>query len=274
MATTEPKPEDVEAVLNGLLAQLSNAHLLGLRCLANHERTRAARLARLEARLKPGLGANHPDVLALHAAAARMTERARVLSVAADRKARQPKAGRDDWNVYGCVLDKEHSPVSGVRVRLLGKDPARDLPAAHTDEHGDFFIVLHKDDLATLLDDKADLHLRVETDKGRVLYASEQSIHCIAGHAEYFEIVLEGRGTTARNSNRDALSAEVSKAPASEAPIPSSADQPAGTARSAGTPPAARGSATRRATPKPKASRAASRTATAPVSRRAGRKKS
>jgi hypothetical protein len=192
MATTEPKPEDVEAALNGMLAQLSNAHLLGLHCLANHQKRRAARLARLEARLKPGLGANHPDVLALQAAEARLTERARVLGVAAQRKARQPKAERDDWIVYGCVLDQERTPVAGLRVRLLGKDPAlRELPVAHTDEYGDFFIVVRKDDLAALRDDKAGLQLRVETEKGRPLYSSAEVLHFKAGAADYFEIVLE-----------------------------------------------------------------------------------
>jgi hypothetical protein len=175
----------------------------------------------------------------MHAAAARTTDLARVLNAVVDRKARQPKAGRDDWVVYGCVLDQERNAVAGARVRVFDKDLLlRDvLGLTGTDEHGDFFIVYRKGDLADVWAKKPDLRVRVETDKGRVLYVSEQSIHFIAGHAEYFEIVLDRPGPTALNSNRDAVSAKAPKEapPGSTAPIASSADQPVGTSRSVGT---------------------------------------
>ena len=185
--------DEIATSLNEMLDQASSARTPGMRAFARLQDKRSTRLSNLEVRLKASLGENHPQVVALRSAASRAMRFAHSLGTAAERASRRPKVGPEDWLVFGRILKKKGNPISGVRVRVYDKDFLYDdlLGATTSDEYGDFFIIYHERDFAEIIDKLPDLYVRVEDERGNLLYSSEESIRFNVGRLEYFEIVIE-----------------------------------------------------------------------------------
>jgi hypothetical protein len=192
MSEPEFEVNNINALVENLLSQAAGANLQLLESFANIQNRRAARLADAEARLKADLGENHPQVAALHDAAAMAAAMNHALATMAVRTARRPKVKENEWLVFGRVLDANGNPVSGVRVRIFDRDRIFDdlLGITETDEYGDFAITYHERDFAEPGEGLPELYLMVSDTEGNLLYSSRDNIRYNPGRAEYFEIVL------------------------------------------------------------------------------------
>ncbi|GET39232.1 transthyretin-like family protein [Microseira wollei] len=192
MSEPEFEVNNINALVENLLSQAADANLQMLESFANIQNRRAARLADAEARLKADLGENHPQVVALHDAAAMAAAMNHALETIAVRTARRPKVKENEWLVFGRVLDANGNPVSGVRVRIFDRDRIFDdlLGITETDEYGDFAITYHERDFAEPGEGLPELYLMLSDTEGNLLYSSRDNIRYNPGRAEYFEILL------------------------------------------------------------------------------------
>ncbi|MFB2976709.1 hypothetical protein [Microseira sp. BLCC-F43] len=192
MSDPEFEVNNINALVENLLSQAAGANLQILESFANIQNRRASRLADAEARLKADLGENHPQVAALHDAAAMAAAMNHALETMAVRTARRPKVKENEWLVFGRVLDANGNPVAGVRVRIFDRDRIFDdlLGITETDEYGDFAITYHERDFAEPGEGLPELYLMLSDTEGNLLYSSRDNIRYNPGRSEYFEIVL------------------------------------------------------------------------------------
>jgi hypothetical protein len=159
---------------------------------------RATRLAAAADRLKQALGEDHPEVVALEQTAAEAQALRVSARSAADRQARRPGLGPDEWLVFGRVLQRDGQPASDVLVRVTDADrKLKDLPAGTTDEFGDFHVAYRRQDFPETPQEVPNLFIHVEDRKQNTLYRSDSHVRFETGRAEYVEITL-GEGPVAQ----------------------------------------------------------------------------
>jgi hypothetical protein len=186
-------PRDMERANDRLLKEVDTGTEKTLRDFAAVRTARADRLAAARERLESALGADHPRVRALEA----RTVRARKLLDAVDRTVEdvvhRPRVGPHEWTVFGRVRHAEGKPAAGVRVRVFDKDRRFDdlLGDTRTDAEGRFSAIYHERDFAESGENLPELYVRVEDERGKVLYSSESELRMQAGRVEYFDITLE-----------------------------------------------------------------------------------
>jgi hypothetical protein len=192
MADNEFTPEDVKGALDAFIDRSSDAAVPIMEGFAQLQERRAARLANAGARLEEHLGEDDPRVTALRQGASAAEDLKRSLRTTAVRDDRLPKAGPQEWMVFGRVLDSGGRPVTGVRVRVFDRDRRYDdlLGETETDEYGDFAVVYHERVFAEAGEDLPELYVMVEGRRGNLLYSSRDELRYEASRAEYFQIVL------------------------------------------------------------------------------------
>jgi Family of unknown function (DUF6519)/Right handed beta helix region len=103
------------------------------------------------------------------------------------------------WVVSGRVLDREGSPLEGLRVSVFDRDFFWDdrLGSKTTDGEGCFEVGYREENFRDLIEEAPDIYISVEDAWGNRLYLSRR-VRYEAGRAEYFRIVLPLEGNILR----------------------------------------------------------------------------
>ena len=163
-----------------------------LSAFSTFEEARAAQLKQIQQVLQEMLGSRHPDVLRLQQEASAAETLGRSFAIAAERELKMPKLGAEEWMVCGQVTDPNLQPIAGLRVSLVDKNdkPVSGASATESDEHGDFAVVCGKDCVAAIAGTAPEWHVKVEDEKGTMLYLSSQKFRFAAGRYEQVDIVI------------------------------------------------------------------------------------
>lgn len=194
--STQPDPlDEIADAVRALFDQAYDERTDLLEQFAAEHAERAKRLNSAATRLKARLGADDPRVATLTSAAAGAEQLQQSLRTTATRATRRPELKRQQWMVYGNVVDPAGQPVAGVRVRVLDRDGKLSdrLGDATTDEFGDFAVVFSERAFFEQGDKRPDLFVVIEDAKGKVVFSSEENVLYEAGRAEYFAITLSER---------------------------------------------------------------------------------
>jgi hypothetical protein len=163
---------------------------------AKFQELRATRLRQELKQIKNSVGEEHPDYIAVQAAAARSSQTNRQFKTQAARIEKRPAPKAFEWLVYGQVFDIAGTPAKGLHVRVFDHDRKYDdlLGETETDIHGDFTFIYHERDFAAPGKKLPELYVMVYDNKGKTLHSSRDKIRFEAGKSEYFVIRL-GKGT-------------------------------------------------------------------------------
>lgn len=187
--------------LHNVLKQATRNGTPALATLSQLQNRRAEKLNVAAKALSKELGKDHPDVIAMQASAATVTQLNTQVATQADRLKTWPKIRPNEWAVFGTVLDAKNQPVSGATVRVFDRDRKYDdlLGETETDAQGDFSIVYHERDFKETNENLPELYVMVTDAKGNQVYSSRDSVRFKSGQLEYFAIRLGqqvGRTTT------------------------------------------------------------------------------
>jgi hypothetical protein len=166
--------------------------------IANRRARRAARLVAVAARLEEELGSDAPELTAIRSRIER-AEPARVaLEQRAERERRRPTIEKDQWVVYGRVLNHDRTPAAGVRIRLFDKDRQFDdlLGETRADEYGDYLVGPYTDEDFLEAEDEPgnlqlpELYLKIYGARNKLVFDGSENARFQAGRVEYIEVVL------------------------------------------------------------------------------------
>jgi hypothetical protein len=181
-------------IFNGFVGALEQERRDALRRSAAGRRQEAALLRNEAERLAKQLGADHPAVLEIAAAA----EDARLLAahdrVALERAEKWPRVDQDGWMVAGQVRWSSGEPAAGVEVRFV--DPTGKLTqvlgSAKTDQAGDFFRLYSPIQDRDVLELRPEVFAEVVGERGQAQVRSDEGATVQPGGAAYFDLELPG----------------------------------------------------------------------------------
>jgi Transthyretin-like family len=185
-------PEALGQALQNVLRQATESGPPALEMLGWLQQRQADRLDEAAQMLRKKLGSEHPDVVAIENQAKAAVELKSRFEIETTRLKRWPKVRANEWVVFGTVLNAEGRPARELTVRVFDQDRKYDdlLGETTTDEAGDFAVTYHERDFAEIGEGLPELYLRVEDNRGRLLYSSRASVRYEAGRIEFFRITL------------------------------------------------------------------------------------
>lgn len=179
-------------IYTGFVEALEAERRATLRQSTARLRRQASLLRREAERLEKRLGADHPDVLAIAAAAedARLIEThdRRVL----ERAERWPRVEATDWLLAGRVRGPSGEPAARVRVRFVDAQDAlsKALGTATANDDGEFSRLYSPKQDREVLEGRPTVFVEVVDGRGQVRLRSDRSARVALGAAAYFDLTL------------------------------------------------------------------------------------
>jgi hypothetical protein len=179
-------------IYTGFIGALEEQRRQTLRQSTARMERQAALLRREAERLEKRLGPDHPDVLAIAAAA----EDARLVEThdrrALKRAEQWPRVEETDWLLAGRVRGPSGEPAAGVRVRFVDAEDklTRALGTATADDDGEFSRLYTPKQDGDVLQGQPTVFVELVDGRGQVRLRSERSARVTPGTAAYFDLAL------------------------------------------------------------------------------------